>query len=179
MNSALQRARATVEERLPEQSQQATLRALGDERLREIVEQYVDAWERGDVDAVVAMLTEDAAFSMPPLASWFRGHDGIRGFLERWSAAPATGAGARSRSRANGQPALAFYSWDEEQGAYLPFALNVLTFEGEKIKEVDAFILRGSQDPDPEVQARTPEQPADYEKLAPAFERFGLPARLD
>ena len=67
---------------------------------------------------------------------------------------------------ANGQAALAFYSWDEEQGARVPFAVNVLTFEGEKIKEVDAFILRGSQDPDPEVQARTPEQPADYEKLA-------------
>src|SRR5919206_198559 len=50
VNSALQRARVTVDERLPEQSQQATLRALGDERLREIVDRYVDAWERCDVD---------------------------------------------------------------------------------------------------------------------------------
>src|SRR5437868_1355955 len=58
VNSALQRARATVEERLPEQSQQATLRALGDERLREVVDGYVDAWQRGDVQAVVGMLTE-------------------------------------------------------------------------------------------------------------------------
>ena len=69
VNSALQRARKAVEERLPEQSQQATLRALGDERVREIVDGYVDAWERGDVDAVVAMLTEDAAFAMPPMSS--------------------------------------------------------------------------------------------------------------
>src|SRR3954452_20373492 len=46
VNSALQRARATVEERLPERSQQATLRALGDDELREIVDRYVDAWER-------------------------------------------------------------------------------------------------------------------------------------
>src|SRR5207237_15139 len=60
VNSALQRARATVEERLPEQSQQATLRTLGDERLREVVDSYVDAWQRGDVEAVVGMLTEDA-----------------------------------------------------------------------------------------------------------------------
>ena len=50
VNSALQRARKTVEERLPEHSQQATLRALGDDGLREIVEDYVEAWERGDVD---------------------------------------------------------------------------------------------------------------------------------
>ena len=50
VNSALQRARATVEARLPEQSQQATLRVLGDDGVREIVEAYVDAWDREDID---------------------------------------------------------------------------------------------------------------------------------
>jgi RNA polymerase sigma-70 factor (ECF subfamily) len=177
VNSALQRARATVEKRLPEQSQQETLRTLGDEKVRELVERYADAWERNDVDTVVSMLAEDAAFTMPPMSRWFQG-DGIRPWLETssmtgewgWRALPVT---------ANGQAALAFYSWDAEQGARVPFAINVLTFEGEKIKEVDAFIVRSSQDPDPEVQARTPEQPADYEKLARAYERFGLPDRLD
>jgi RNA polymerase sigma-70 factor (ECF subfamily) len=178
VNSALQRARATVEKRLPEQSQQETLRSLGDEKLKEIVEQYADAWERNDVDTVVSLLAEDAAFTMPPMARWFHGHDGIRGFLELWSMIPDW-RWKSIQTTANGQPALAFYSWDEEQGARVPFAVNVLTFEGDKIKEVDAFILRGSQDPDPEVQARTPEQPADYEKLTRAYERFGLPARLD
>jgi RNA polymerase sigma-70 factor, ECF subfamily len=57
VNSALGRARKAVDERLPERSQQETLRALGDERMRELVEAYVDAWERGDVDAVAALLT--------------------------------------------------------------------------------------------------------------------------
>ena len=178
VNSALQRARATIEKKLPDQSQQETLGSVGDERLREIVEQYADAWERNDVDTVVSMLAEDAAFTMPPMARWFQGHEGIRPWLETssmtgewgWRAIPTT---------ANGQPALAFYNWDKEQEAHVPFAINVLTFEGEKIKEVDAFILRASMDPDPEVQARTPELPADYEKLAAAYERFGLPARLD
>src|SRR4051794_21214381 len=75
VNSALQRARKTVEDRLPDESQQSTLRAIGDERLAEIVENYMDAMGRGDVDAVVAMLAEDAAWSMPPLASWFSGRD--------------------------------------------------------------------------------------------------------
>jgi RNA polymerase sigma-70 factor, ECF subfamily len=178
VNSALQRARSTIEKKLPDQSQQETLRSLGDEKIKEIVEQYADAWERNDVDTVVSMLAEDAAFTMPPMARWFRGLDGIRGFLERWSMIPDWRWQAIPTT-ANGQPALAFYSWDKEVGARVPFAVNVLTFEGDKIKEVDAFILRASQDPDPEVQARTPEQPADYEKLARAYERFGLPARLD
>jgi RNA polymerase sigma-70 factor, ECF subfamily len=178
VNSALQRARATIEKKVPDQSQQETLSSLGDERLREIVEQYADAWERNDVDTVVSLLAEDAAFTMPPMARWFQGHDGIRGFLEMWSMLPEWGWKSIP-TRANGQPALAFYSWDEERQARVPFAVNVLTFEGEKIKEVDAFILRASMDPDPEVQARTPEQPADYEKLAKAFGRFGLPATLE
>src|ERR687895_991612 len=77
VNSALQRARAAVERRVPEQSQQSTLSALGDERVREIVKSYVDAWERGDVNAVVEMLADDAAWSMPPLATWYRGHDAL------------------------------------------------------------------------------------------------------
>ena len=178
VNSALQRARATIEKKLPEQSQQETLRSLGDEKIKEIVEQYAEAWERNDVDTVVSMLAEDAAFTMPPMARWFQGLDGIRGFLSRWSMLPDWGWRSIP-TIANGQPALAFYSWDKEVGARVPFAVNVLTFQGEKIKEVDAFILRASDDPDPQVQARTPEQPADYEKLARAYERFGLPARLD
>jgi RNA polymerase sigma-70 factor, ECF subfamily len=177
VNSALQRARATMDKKLPDQSQQETLRTLGDEKLRELVETWADAWERNDVETVVSMLAEDAAFTMPPMSRWFYG-DGIRPWLETssmtgewgWRALPVT---------ANGQAALAFYNWDEEQQARVPFAINVLTFEGEKIKEVDAFIVRSSQDPDPEVQARTPEQPADYEKLARAYGRFGLPDRLD
>jgi RNA polymerase sigma-70 factor (ECF subfamily) len=178
VNSALQRARATVEKKLPDQSQQETLKALGDERLRELVERYAEAWERNDVDTVVSMLADDVAFTMPPMARWFSGLEDVRGFLEKWSMLPDWGWKSIPVS-ANGQAALAFYSWDEEQQARVPFAVNVLTFEGEKIKEVDAFILRASMDPDPEVQARTPEQPADYEKLAAAYKRFGLPARID
>src|SRR3954469_6892500 len=73
VNSALQRARKTVDDKLPERSQQATLRALGDERLRAIVDAYMDALARGDVAQVVSMLAEDAAWSMPPLPTWFRG----------------------------------------------------------------------------------------------------------
>src|SRR5689334_6063810 len=81
VNSAMQRARAAVDQRMPDQSQQATLRALGDERVREIVDDYVEAWLKGDIDKVASMLAEDASFAMPPLASWFNGREEIREFL--------------------------------------------------------------------------------------------------
>ena len=82
-------------------------------------------------------------------------------------------------TRANGQPALAYYSWDDDEGAYLPFALNVLTLEGEKISEVDAFITRSTEDPDPEVLARMPEHEFEQTRLSAAFINLNLPERLE
>jgi RNA polymerase sigma-70 factor (ECF subfamily) len=178
VNSALQRARASVENRVPEQSQQATLRALGDERLRGIVASYVDAWERSDVDAILAMLTQDAAFAMPPRPTWFGPRDEIEAFLAGF---PLSGAWRWRplRAQANGQPALAFYSWDEEAQAFLPFALNVLTFRGSRISDVVAFVARATEATEREAYHRWVDQPADPARLQSTFERFGLPARLD
>jgi len=177
VNSALQRARAAVEERVPEQSQQATLRALGDDAVRDLVDRYVDAWERCDVETVAAMLTEDAAFAMPPLASWYRGRDAIAIWMAGW---PLSGAWRwrTVSARANGQPALGFYAWDAQEDAYLPFALNVLTLRGGQISDVTAFVARATQLPERDVYERWPEQPADPVKVAAAFDRFGLPAEL-
>jgi len=177
VNSALQRARKTVEDRTPEQSQQATLRAIGDDGVREVVEGYVDAWDRGDIDAVVAMLSEDAAFSMPPARSWYRGHEALTGFL---GVGPLSGEWRWRHIfvRASGQPALAFYSWDEAEEVYLPFALNVLTLRGGRISDVTAFIARSTESRDPETYRRWPEQPIGPERFVDFFERFGLPAEL-
>ncbi len=177
VNSALQRARATIDDRLPEQSQQATIRELGDEGVREVVRKYVDAWDREDIDGVVAMLTEDAAFSMPPLASWYSGPD-LPGFL---TVGPLSGEW-RWRHLfvwASGQPALAFYEWDERAKTHLPFALNVLTLRGEQISDVTAFVCRSIERQDREAYARWPEEPIDPERLTAYFERFRLPDRVD
>jgi RNA polymerase sigma-70 factor (ECF subfamily) len=177
VNSALQRARKTVEERVPDQSQQETLRALGDAELGALVDRYMAAWERNDVDAVMEMLAEDATFAMPPLASWFGGHDSIRTFLAGW---PLSGAW-RWRplpARANGQQALAFYAWDEGEGAYLPFALNVLTFRGERISDVTAFVARTTDLPADHSYARWVDEAIDPRRLYATFESFGLPERL-
>jgi RNA polymerase sigma-70 factor, ECF subfamily len=178
VNSALQRARASADERLPERSQQATLRALGDDALAEIVDSYVNAWENGDVEAVVSMLTEDASFAMPPLATWFGGRDEIRLFLKGY---PMSGLWRWRplQVRSNGQVALAFYSAYETDQTFRPFALNVLTLRGERISDVTAFITRSTENPDPEVLARMPEQPPEATRLAAAFQNFGLPDHLD
>ena len=178
VNSALQRARKTVDERLPAQSQQATLRTLGDERLRALVEGYMDAMQRGDVEAVVGMLAEDASWSMPPLASWYHGHEELAVFLAR---GPLSGAWRWRHlpAHANGQPAVGAYTWREEESCFLPFALDVLTLSGERIKEVTAFIARSAEERDPDAFARYPDEPVDAAKVAATFERFGLPARLD
>jgi RNA polymerase sigma-70 factor, ECF subfamily len=139
VNSALQRARKAVEERLPERSQQETLRLLGDERIRELVERYVDVWRRGDVDGLRALLAEDAVFSMPPWASWWRGRETIAAFAE---AAHGVCADARPvPTRANGQPAVAYYTHDAETGSWRAAAIDVLTFDGERIKDITAFLL--------------------------------------
>jgi RNA polymerase sigma-70 factor (ECF subfamily) len=177
VNSALQRARTAVERRVPEQTQQATLRSLSDDDLRGLVERYVDAWERCDVEAFASMLTEDATFTMPPLATWYHGREGIA----TWAAnSPMSGAW-RWRSvftHANGQPALAFYAWDEQERAYLPFALNVISLRGAQVSDVTAFIVRSTEASDPRAYERFPDEPADPRGLRGAFERFGLPERL-
>jgi len=156
VNSALQRARTAIDERVPEQSQQATLRSLGEDGLREIVTRYVDAWERCDVEAFAAMLSEDATFAMPPLASWYQGRQAIA----TWAA-------------------LGFYAWNAEDSRYRPFALNVLTLRGDQVSDVTAFIARSAEPRDREVFERYPDEPVDASKVGAVFESSGLPAWLD
>jgi RNA polymerase sigma-70 factor (ECF subfamily) len=152
VDSALQRAHKTVDQRLPEQSQQATLRSLSDSALKQVVERYVAAWERNDVAAVVALLAEDAKLAMPPLPGWYHGRPQVAAFLSgllapaaHWRLLPA---------RANGQLAFGAYAWDDTARAFTPRAVDVLTLRGAQIQEITAFL--------------TPE----------AFRSFDLPAVL-
>jgi len=145
VNSALQRARKTIDEHGPDHSQQETLRSLGDDGVRELVERYVDAWERGDVDAVAAMLAEDAVIAMPPMASWFRG-PGVLVFLREWAFSGRVYNAEGNRrvrvipARASGQPAFGTYSWDPERERYLPTVLQVLTLRDGRIEEITGFV---------------------------------------
>jgi RNA polymerase sigma-70 factor (ECF subfamily) len=124
VNSAMQRARVSVDERLPERSQQETLRALDDDEIRSLVERYIEAWDRGDVDAVVSMLAEEATFSMPPNAQWFRGREAIREFLPT---GPLSIPRRFVATRANGQ--LAFGTYKLIDGEWIANAIHVITLD--------------------------------------------------
>jgi RNA polymerase sigma-70 factor, ECF subfamily len=136
-NGALRRARAAAKDSLPERSQQRTLRQLGDREVRGIVERYADALERGELDALVAMLADDATFTMPPLPDRFDGLGEIVPFLargpfgERWRHLPV---------RASGQAAVACYMWDGGRDAYVFHAIDVLTLHGSRIRAITAFL---------------------------------------
>jgi RNA polymerase sigma-70 factor (ECF subfamily) len=137
VNSALQRARKILAELLPEAGRRRAPGAPGEPAQRELARRYAAAWEAGDVDAIVALLTEDAKYSMPPLPDWYQGHGGIRRFLvagplrRRWRFLPA---------RANGQLAFGTYMWDEGRGAYVSAGLDLLTVRGTRIAEVVSFL---------------------------------------
>jgi RNA polymerase sigma-70 factor (ECF subfamily) len=138
VDTALQRAHKTVDDRLPARSQQATLQALGDERLREIVDRFVDAWERADVGSVVAMLAHDATITMPPRPTWYRGRDAVASFLR----AVAFAAGTRwrlLRVNANGQLAFGEYRWNETTKRFVAEAVTVLTIADAQIADITAF----------------------------------------
>src|SRR6266511_4194825 len=138
-----QRAHRTVDQRLPEQSQQATLRFLGDAALRDVVDRYVAAWERGDVEAVAAMLADDARMTMPPLPTWYGGREAVAAFL---TGRPLSGVN-RSRLipiRANGQLAFGAYTRTEARGCFTPHGLNLLTLRGAQIEEITAFLVPGT-----------------------------------
>ncbi|WP_412769038.1 sigma-70 family RNA polymerase sigma factor [Micromonospora zamorensis] len=137
VNSALQRARRVVDALRPAESQQAELSSLGDDTVRELARRYVTAWERGDVEAILAMLTDDARYSMPPLPRWYEGRDAIREFLldgplaVRWRFVP---------TYANGQLAFGTYLWNPEASVFTAAALDVVALRGDRIAEVVSFL---------------------------------------
>jgi RNA polymerase sigma-70 factor, ECF subfamily len=178
VNSALQRARKTVDEKLPERSQQESLRTLGDDGVRNVVEGYMAAMAEGDVNKVVSLLAEDAAWSMPPLAAWFTGREELEGFL-RFGPLSGDWRWRHRAAHANGQPAVGSYAWHPGEGAYLPFALDVLALEGDRIKEITSFICRSTTGDDADYYVRWPEQPVDLDHVEAFFGRFGLPGRLE
>ncbi|AKT41305.1 sigma-70 family RNA polymerase sigma factor [Chondromyces crocatus] len=149
VNSALQRARSTLAARDLGDTQ-ASLSA-GQTRL---LERYVEAFERYDVDTLSTLLREDATLSMPPFALWLRGRASIRGWLL------GRGEGCRGSrlvpTQANGAPAFGQYRVGPEGQPHQPWALIVLEFAGDAIVGWNAFL--------------------DTERLFPLF---GLPASLE
>jgi RNA polymerase sigma-70 factor, ECF subfamily len=150
VNSALQRAHATMAAK-----QQLSAQALepeGEEQ-RQLLARYIDAFERYDMAALTALITEDATQSMPPWVMWLRGRDEI---LAWWQGPGAQCRGSRLlTTEANGSVAFGQYRRDPS-GGHSPWALQVLRFDGDRIADFTFYL--------------------DVPRLFPLF---GLPSHLD
>jgi RNA polymerase sigma-70 factor (ECF subfamily) len=149
VNSALQRARATLAALEPEASRDGE---LSPDQAR-LLARYVEAFERYDVDALAALLREDARLSMPPYTLWLRGPAAVRAwFLGR-------GIGCKGSrlvpTAANGLPAFGQYRPGAPGWPHRPWSLVVLELDGDRIAAMNHFL--------------------DTERI---FPRFGLPAEL-
>ena len=152
VNSALQRARATLGSAAVGGQPDAL-----DEADADLLERYVDAFERYDIDGLVHLLHEDAVQSMPPYALWLQGAENIG----TWMVEPGPSACRGSRllaTAANGCPAFGQYRRDPA-GGYAPWALQVLEISGGRVTSMNFFLAA-----------------LDSERL---FAEFGLPAHLD
>ena len=152
VNSALQRARATLEE---SNLSAADTSPSVDEGDAELLARYVQAFEQYDMDALISLIREDATQSMPPFDLWLSGRDDILS----WWVGP--GAGCRGSRviptvTANGSPAFGQYKPSESGGGYEPWALQVLEIADGRIVEFTFFL-----------------------DTARVFPLFGLPMRLE
>ena len=141
VNSLLRRARAAFESRLPAAGRERA--PLPNSKLeRDIVGHFADAVENGDVDGMVALLTDDAWLTMPPEPHEYQGPAAIGAFLRGREV--ARGAMRLVPTRANGQPAFACYLPSAQTEVARPYALFVLTLEGDSISAITWFADSGA-----------------------------------
>jgi RNA polymerase sigma-70 factor, ECF subfamily len=154
-NSALQRARATLRKHLPRRRQEWAVGTDPTRAERELLQRYVEANDRGDARAMVALLREDALFAMPPQPEWWVGRDEIvAGWVSGGFGSESFGEFRSVPTRANRQPAAACYLRRPGDSTHRALALDVLRIEEGLIAEVIAF------------------------PLEPFVERLGLPSTL-
>lgn len=149
VNSALQRAHAQLA--AAQLTEDAVRTDLAPEQAR-LLDDYVDAFWRKDIDAIVAMLTRDAVWEMPPFTGWYRGAENIGRLIDTQCPGGAHDM-PMLRTDANGQPAFGLYM-QQPDGTFTPFHLQVLRVDGDRVAHVVAFFETG------------------------LFETFGLPAVL-
>lgn len=140
VNSLLYRARNRLNQLYTLQEEDWIWNGQINREQEALLERYVNAWISADVDGLVALLTEDATFPMPPIPSWCQGRAAIRSFVlaailygdsaGRWRILP---------THSNSQPAYAWYQWDEASHRYHAFAIQVLTLRDSLISDVTTF----------------------------------------
>jgi RNA polymerase sigma-70 factor (ECF subfamily) len=151
VNSALQRARAQLEQVSPNRDEMAEPTAA---RQREILDRYARAFETHDIPAIVALFTEDAIAEMPPFSSWYQGAGNIGRLAGTWCPAAEPGDLRLVPITGNGQPGFASYLRGRAGDAHQAFKLEVLTLSPSGVTHTVSFF-------DPRL-----------------FESFGLPPHL-
>jgi RNA polymerase sigma-70 factor, ECF subfamily len=139
VNSALQRARATLGDRLPERRTEWEPSPRPSKAERELLRRYVEAHEGGDADALAALLREDVILTMPPHPTWYAGREAIL-IAMRKGFDPGFGHLRTLVAAANRQPAAAHYLLPPSESEYRPLALDVLRVEGGRVAEIDSFV---------------------------------------
>jgi RNA polymerase sigma-70 factor, ECF subfamily len=138
VNSALQRARASLTDRMPPSRERAP--APGSAAERELAASFAEAFEQGEMERVVSLLTDDAWVTMPPQPFEYQGRELILAFLRHASAVARRGRRIRLvPTRANGQPAFGHYMEDDATGVARASGLFVLELEGERISAITRF----------------------------------------
>jgi RNA polymerase sigma-70 factor, ECF subfamily len=139
VNSALQRARATIAKEFPNGRPSANL--APNDRQRVLLERYVRAWEGADLDGFVTLLKEDAVLSMPPWRQWYLGREAIRAFFA-WAVEWKPSEYLHSRLvavAANRQPAFGHYYSSPEDPDYRAHAIAVVTLQEDTIAALTIF----------------------------------------
>lgn len=140
VNSALQRARETLK-----QSERKSTPAHLNENLSALLARYVAAWETADSAALIAVLREDVALTMPPLPVWFGGHADVKQFLDGFLFQSMSPFKVKLEAvRFNGSPAFATYQMDKD-GVYRAAALHILTIEDGLITEINDYLTFDGQ----------------------------------
>ena len=145
VNSALHRARVTLEKNYQREQSERGQFGRTNAVIDALLARYLQAWETDDVDGLVALLKEDATLSMPPIPSWYQGREAIHSILltalfpsgvrNRWRLSPTS---------AHGQPAFVVYRADEATRSYRAFAIQVVTLDRSQlphqVASVTAFL---------------------------------------
>jgi RNA polymerase sigma-70 factor (ECF subfamily) len=134
VNSSLQRARAQVHKLDSDSPDEA----LDDEHAKELLDDYVAAFEAYDVQRIVELLAEDAVWEMPPYLGWYEGPAAIGHLIETHCPAEAAGDQIMVPTSANGQPAFGLYM-KQPDGTHQPFQLQVLTVTAKGVSRVSVF----------------------------------------
>jgi len=135
VNSALQRARAQLDQVAPTEDEIVEPTAADQ---RELLDRYVTAFENKDIPAIVELFTKDAVWEMPPFTCWYQGAENIARLVDMQCPARGPGDMRLVPTMANGQPAFGLYMLGEDD-VYRPFNLPVLTLRGDRVAHVACF----------------------------------------